>query len=898
MHILLIQPPSTKRFEIMPIGLAYIGAVLQEHKHIVKALDACAPYAPLSIADILKEIKSFSPDIIGITFTTALCQEAYKLVKEISGLNITTVAGGSHPTAVPAEALNFGFDIVVRGEGEYTMLELIKFLEGKISLSEILGISYKDKDGNLFHNPPRPFIADLDTLPFPATHLFPIKNYMKKQTLYHPDFFWSILTSRGCPNRCIYCASATLGKRYRIRSARNVYREIKQLQQDFNIKYFRFLDDTLTADSKRLNESLDLFIADKEFTIPWDCDSRVDTVSKELLLKMKKAGCHGITYGVESGNPTTLKKIRKGITLEEINRAIDASMNADLVFVINLIIGWPWETEEHIQDTINLVKSIPRYAKCTHQYSLPIPFPATRLYREYHKEYDFTDWWLKNGAYEGDYDEEGHIAFYKLYMRYLNHPFFKNNFFKYPVRIKKTITRTFILAGRLSNQRMFGLYTEKTINMFSRFSAMLYRINPVLERLFFTPLQSEKFKKSIKKLLGTFEHEKRIKNAFTNKKILKKIKILHIIETLSKGGAEKRLFYDLRHIDTNRFSHIVCYIFEGDYFRDEILKLGIPVYNLNLIRNRQFTKAIFGLWKIIKREKPDIIHTQLFAADIYGRIIGKFFRIPVISSIQSSVYDSGLEYFHSFKRRWLDSFTSRLCNKRFIAVSDFVKAAAVKSLGIQEKKITVIHNYIDTEEFNIVNCDRLKKRVALGFDEQDVLLIMVGKLNPPKGQMYLLHAMKQIIEYSPLTKLLIVGDGPSREELLRIRDELNLGSFVFFLGKRNDVKELLCASDIFVFSSLSEGFPVALIEAMALGKPSIAFNVGPMPELVIHNETGLLVEPKNIRALSEAVLNLINNPEIAHRLGFSAKKHVFEKLDARKKVIALEQLYKEIYNKK
>jgi len=372
------------------------------------------------------------------------------------------------------------------------------------------------------------------------------------------------------------------------------------------------------------------------------------------------------------------------------------------------------------------------------------------------------------------------------------------------------------------------------------------------------------------------------------------IKIFHLIETLSRGGAEKRLINDLSYLDKNKFSNAVCHIFNGCELKEKIIGLGIPVYNLGLKNHYEFVKAISRLSRIIREFRPDIIHTQLFAADIYGRIMSKLFGIPVISTIQSSAYEPVIEFFRSRKRKWIDSISGRLFNRKFIAVSSFVKTSVIKRLGFPENNIEVIYNYLDDDYFSESQYNRIKLRENLGLKEEEKVLITVGKLNPPKGHSYLFEAMSLVKKHHNRVKLLVVGDGQSMDDLVRLRNELILRDSIVFLGRRDDVRELIFLSDIFVFPSLSEGLPMSLLEAMAMAKPCLAFNLGPMSEIIKDGKTGLLVEPQNPTALAEAILNLITDSNKAFNFGIAAKDSVFNEFGPDKNINKLQTVYESL----
>ena len=349
--------------------------MLEKEGHEVLALDASAKRKPLTRDAIKKELINFVPDFIGVTIVTPLVKGAYLLSRELRELNVPLVAGGTHPTLIPDETLQY-FDIAVRGEGEETILELTKYFKKKIPIENIKGISYKDSSGKIVHNGPRDFIDDLDTLPTPARHLFPLENYSTKLP-QDVDDYWTILSSRGCPNQCIYCSSAqgVFGRKFRSRTPENIYKEIVLLKKKHNIEYLTFYDDTLTINKGQLIKLCKLISADKSLGIKWDCDSRLDVLDDELLLAMKEAGCYHLYFGMESYDAETLSKIKKGLTQEKIDSSINLVKKYNIDFTLYLIMGWPWEKESHINNTANFIKKIDDGRKFYHVFFVPISYP-------------------------------------------------------------------------------------------------------------------------------------------------------------------------------------------------------------------------------------------------------------------------------------------------------------------------------------------------------------------------------------------------------------------------------------------------------------------------------------------------------------------------------------------
>jgi glycosyltransferase involved in cell wall biosynthesis len=366
--------------------------------------------------------------------------------------------------------------------------------------------------------------------------------------------------------------------------------------------------------------------------------------------------------------------------------------------------------------------------------------------------------------------------------------------------------------------------------------------------------------------------------------------ILHIIENLNIGGAQVRLLNDLKFIDKKRFNNTVCSLSAEGKLSTQISALGVETYSLNRLPS---WKSIFKLAEIIRKNRIDVIHTQLFFSDLYGRFLGKILRVPaIVTTVQSSVYEPDNNYLYSLKRKLLDSYSGRLCNRKFIAVSEFVKCSISKHLKINPGKIEVIPNYVDIEELSRIrgqDLERIKRELSI--QEEDIVLITVGRLNPAKGIQYLLLALAKVITDYKNIKLFVVGDGFYRKDLERQAQELGLEKNVIFLGERDDVRELLHLSDIFVLPTLSEGLPVSLLEAMAVGIPAIASDIGPVCEIIKNGETGILFKAKDGQSMTRAIVGLISNLDKAKELGERGKNFVKIKYDPLKNAKLLEQFY-------
>jgi|SRR3989339_816009 len=355
------------------------------------------------------------------------------------------------------------------------------------------------------------------------------------------------------------------------------------------------------------------------------------------------------------------------------------------------------------------------------------------------------------------------------------------------------------------------------------------------------------------------------------------IRVLHLIEALGTGGAERRLINDLRHLDREEFSNVVCCLSPRVEMWDDSFT-AIPLYLLDALTLPGIIKNIGAVNKIIRKHNIDIVHTQLFWADLIGRAC-KFYsgRFRLISTIQSTAHDNNDPYLYSYKRKVLDGITGRLFNDGFIAVSAYVKKVCVDKVKFPSEKICIIPNSVDFSNGNFISPPSgLRKQ--LGLRREQKTLITVGRIDPPKGHIYLVRALLQIKKSIPDIKLIVVGDGPGRQALSFECANLGLGANVLFTGKRNDVKELLSISDIFIFPTLSEGFSLALLEAMSMRLPCVATSIGPNAEVITDMQNGLLVGVKNPAEIARAVLCLFENPDEMKRIaqeGFLSVKNKF-----------------------
>jgi len=386
MKICLINPPFLKYKGVkdsgghgIPLNLAYIASYIKSKIQDLEIKIIDAELDGYSNEDILFVLKKLKPDVIGITCTTPPMNHVFDLVKKCKKtLNPFIVLGGPHPTALPIDTLKKeGVDAVVIGEGEITFYEIIKCLIKGVDLKKIKGICYKDKK-KVKTNLKRELITNLDSLPFPDRSLFDLDKYESAVTKKVSNGkSTGILTSRGCPFSCAHCISNLMWhKRMRFRSAINVFKEIKECVDKFDITEFNIYDDNFTVNKKRVIDLCKLIIKNN-LKINWICSARIDTINEEILDYMKKAGCKKISFGLESGSNRVLRLMNKKTNLTLARKAIRLVNNSGIKVHASFILGNLGETIRSIKQTINFAKSLD-LDNAT--FFIASPYPGSRLF--------------------------------------------------------------------------------------------------------------------------------------------------------------------------------------------------------------------------------------------------------------------------------------------------------------------------------------------------------------------------------------------------------------------------------------------------------------------------------------------------------------------------------------
>ena len=387
MKVLLLHP-QLKKYEqprLPPLGILSIAAVLEKEGHKVFVLDLNVQ--PNDLGKFLRK----EPDLVGITATTPLIKEAWRLAKICKRRKLSVIIGGPHVSALPEESLKKGIvDLVVRYEGEGTMKEIcVKWPKYK----NILGISYL-KNGRVIHNPRRPLIQNLDSLPFPAYHLLSdISRYSTPQpVLTKQRKTLTLISSRGCPYHCNYCYKGVFGDRWRAHSPEYILDLWEYLVKEFGVEEIGVEDDTFNLDLQRVERICNGLIKRKIKT-SWTTAQglRADRISKSLLRKMKKTGFYRTGFGIEAGSQEMVIKIGKNLNLDKASKAIAACKELGIESIGYFMIGNIGENEKTMQETIDFaIKLDPDIA----HFTIANPLPGTPLFEQVKKEGKLliTDW--------------------------------------------------------------------------------------------------------------------------------------------------------------------------------------------------------------------------------------------------------------------------------------------------------------------------------------------------------------------------------------------------------------------------------------------------------------------------------------------------------------------------
>jgi len=377
-----------------PLGILYIASYLRSNGYKVDVRDLSID--KIKKSEFIKLLETINPKIVGLSVVSENYVSTLQFCEAIKEWNsdTTTVLGGPHVTFLDKEACNNKcVDIVVRNEGEITFLELANYFIGNNlkskpnSLNDIRGITFSDTSEEIVRTVKRPFIENLDLLPFPARDLINMDDYLVQG---------GIITSRGCPGACIFCAASALsGGKYRMRSVDNVLEEIEHLRNVYGYGHIQLLDDTFTAVPERTEEFCKKK-NEKGLEFKWYCESRVDVGSYDLFKKMAESGCFEVQFGVESGSQEVLDSIRKNVTLEQIENSVRWAREAGISDIIcSFMLGHYTDTHDSVQQTISFAEHLHDDYGVYPIFSMNTIYPGTYMFKNYEKlgvKIHTTDW--------------------------------------------------------------------------------------------------------------------------------------------------------------------------------------------------------------------------------------------------------------------------------------------------------------------------------------------------------------------------------------------------------------------------------------------------------------------------------------------------------------------------
>ncbi|MGE5392047.1 MAG: B12-binding domain-containing radical SAM protein [Deltaproteobacteria bacterium] len=396
MKVLLINAPYIDIYgpikkaagTYFPLGIGYIASYIRQFDISVKLVDPQAQH--LDDKDITDIIKEEQFDLIGISSATPEFYNAVNIAKltRDNSPQTSIILGGCHASAMPEgilEEYHELFDFICIGEGEITVLEVCKLLGGELpDKRQIRGIAFWDKEtAQTVRTEAREYITDLDMLPYPARDLVDMSLYHAHAHNARSNNTFQIITSRGCPFQCTFCASGlTLGKKYRMHSPEYIVSEIEFLMEQYGARHFLIQDDTFTINKARLKKTCEMIIS-KGLDIEWFCFSQVSVVDKETLELMKRAGCYSIGFGVESADETVLSNICKSIKPAQAENAIKMANSLGYKTQAFFIFGNEGDSKETINKTIRFaLRSNPTLAF----FNILVPYPGTEVFRKFMSE--------------------------------------------------------------------------------------------------------------------------------------------------------------------------------------------------------------------------------------------------------------------------------------------------------------------------------------------------------------------------------------------------------------------------------------------------------------------------------------------------------------------------------
>ncbi|QTA87906.1 B12-binding domain-containing radical SAM protein [Desulfonema magnum] len=472
----------------IPTGLTYVIKRFKQNGFDVRVF--INTFKKFKNMDQIKNdvIDSFNPDVVGLSYGTYNILEVYRLQRLCKEGGYFVIAGGPHPSIGAEESLRHGADIVFRGEAELGIDDFCRwFTDGqdKTMLVKIRGASYIDSEGRVQHNKkPRRLmktdelgemdVSSIDLEPFTVAD-----GSVKGLNV--------ISCGRGCPFRCSFCSHSdwyAWGKR----SVDSIIAEMVHKNEEYGITHFWMSDETFTIHKDRIHEFCKR-LRNEKLPFTWDAGTRINCVDESLLKTMKEGGMTKITYGVESADDETLKKVNKGYSAKDAYETVLMTGKLGIPMYINLMTGFPWESVEHVENNIRFIKTVEKYVYCFQLYGAVIPYPDTGIYDEYHDIYGFTNWWMQE-----EFQDAGMVIYQNVANPYKVSTFFQRNlyddtyvaedyFFKFDKPYKQAVAKMGFLIGWKAICAQYNspvkCYFKYAVG---RGSQLLYEIFPRLEK--------------------------------------------------------------------------------------------------------------------------------------------------------------------------------------------------------------------------------------------------------------------------------------------------------------------------------------------------------------------------------------------------------------------------------
>jgi anaerobic magnesium-protoporphyrin IX monomethyl ester cyclase len=342
---------------------------------------------PLDNTDFMRIAREYKPDIVGISMITMQVLKVYDLIRQLKQEGFKVIVGGTHATSCAEEAVEHGAWIAVRNEGEETLREI---LQGK-DLRDIFGITYYSLNmDQIVSTPPRSRITDLSTLPDPDFSSFDIEQFRDGGLVKGIS---RVFTSRGCPGKCTYCDYQVFGQKVVLKPMDRIMADLQKRVDLYGVRNFIVDDDCFTANKRHVK---DFCAGIKKITpkVVWQAETRADMMTPELAEMMVDAGCYLVMFGIESGDPETLKRTRKGITVEQNIKAVKIAHAAGLQVGVYIMFGFPWQTVESLDNDLKMIRELWDHTHLFNGSGAVIPFPGTEIYRQYVDQCGFKDYWL------------------------------------------------------------------------------------------------------------------------------------------------------------------------------------------------------------------------------------------------------------------------------------------------------------------------------------------------------------------------------------------------------------------------------------------------------------------------------------------------------------------------